>query len=119
MPGLFAGTPLERPITCARCERPLTECRCPRGISGKVLLPRDQPARVRREKRSGKTVTVIAGLDPAASDLPDLLKQLKSTLATGGTIGGGGAEIEVQGDHRERVVAFLKGLGYPAKPAGG
>jgi translation initiation factor 1 len=117
MPGLFAGTPLERPVTCERCEQPLAECRCPRSASGRVLLPKDQPARVRREKRSGKTVTVIAGLDPGASDLPALLKRLKSTLATGGTVAG--AEIEVQGDHRDRVVALLKGLGYPAKPAGG
>jgi translation initiation factor 1 len=82
-----------------------------------VLPPSDQPARVRREKRAGRIVTVIAGLDPAASDLPALLKRLKSALAAGGTVSG--AEIEVQGDHRERVVEFLKSLGYPAKPAGG
>jgi translation initiation factor 1 len=117
MPGLFDGTPLERPVTCDRCEKPLAECACPRDRSGKVLLTKDQPARVRREKRSGKTVTVIAGLDPRASDLPGLLRQFKTSLATGGTVAGG--EIEVQGDHRDRVVALLKGLGYPAKPAGG
>ncbi|MFI4860343.1 MAG: hypothetical protein ACIAXF_06650, partial [Phycisphaerales bacterium JB063] len=27
--------------------------------------------------------------------------------------------VEVQGDHRDRVVEYLKSLGYPAKPAGG
>ena len=27
--------------------------------------------------------------------------------------------VDIQGDHRERVVAQLKAMGYPAKPAGG
>jgi translation initiation factor 1 len=117
MPGLFAGTPLERPVTCERCERPLAECACPRSAAGAILLPKDQPARVRRERRSGKIVTVVAGLDPAASDLPTLLKTLKKTLATGGTVAG--PEIELQGDHRERILGILKSMGYPAKAAGG
>jgi translation initiation factor 1 len=117
MPGLFAGTPLERPVTCERCEKPLPECHCPRDAAGHIVLPRDQQARVRREKRAGKVVTVIAGLDPVASDLPALLKSLKSTLAAGGTLAGG--EVELQGDHRDRIVAMLREMGYPAKSAGG
>lgn len=118
MPGLFDGTPLERPVTCELCERPLDECTCPRNASGHVLLPRDQPARVRREKRKGsKVVTVISGLDPAASDLPAILHQLKSACAAGGTITG--SEIEIQGDHRDRILEHLRSLGYPAKPSGG
>jgi translation initiation factor 1 len=82
-----------------------------------VLLPAQQPARVRREKRRGKVVTVIAGLDPQASDLPAMLKHLRSTLGTGGTINEG--EMELQGDHRDKVLDYLKSLGYPAKAAGG
>lgn len=117
MSGLFAGTPLERPVTCERCEKPLAQCTCPRGGDGRVLLPKDQPARVRREKRRGKSVTVIAGLDPTATDLAALAKQLRSSLGAGGTVSDG--EIELQGDHRDKVVERLKALGYPAKPAGG
>lgn len=117
MGGLFAGTPLERPVTCERCELPLERCRCPRNAAGRIVLPAEQPARVRREKRRGKLVTVIDGLDPEASDLGGLLKQLRSKLATGGTVAAG--MIELQGDHRDRVVEFLRGLGYPAKAAGG
>src|SRR2546423_904846 len=117
MSGLFAGTPLERPVTCERCGKPLASCACPRGAGGKVVLPKDQPARVRRETRRGKWVTVIAGLDANASDLPGLLSQLRKKFATGGTVAEG--EIEVQGDHKERAVEFLRGLGYPAKGAGG
>jgi translation initiation factor 1 len=116
MPGLFAGTPLERPVTCELCGRVLAECHCPRSASGKVLRPEDQPARVQRERRAGgKNVTVISGLDPAIA--PDILKQLKSTCAAGGGITDG--KIEIQGDHRDKIVQFLRTLGYPAKPAGG
>lgn len=118
MSGLFDGTPLERPITCPACKEPLEQCACPRSAGGEVLLPKDQPVRVGREKRrKGKTVTVITGLDPAASDLSDILSRLKSTCAAGGTISHG--QIEVQGDHRERALSLLRDLGYPAKLTGG
>jgi translation initiation factor 1 len=118
MSGLFAGTPLERPVTCERCERVMAECTCPRSDTGAVLLPRDQPARVSRQRRGGgKWVTVVSGLDAAASDLPALLKRFRSALATGGTVSGG--QVELQGDHRDRVVAMLKEMGYPAKVSGG
>ena len=67
MSGLFDGTPLERPVNCEVCQRPLAQCGCPRGESGVVLLPKDQAARVGREKRRKcKTVTVITGLDHVA-----------------------------------------------------
>jgi translation initiation factor 1 len=117
MAGLFDGTSLQRPVTCERCGKALLACVCPRGRDGKVLLPKDQQARVRREQRRGKMVTVIFGLDARASDLQGLLKQLKTGLGAGGTVADG--EIEVQGDHRERVVEVLRKMGYPAKAAGG
>lgn len=83
-----------------------------------MLLPKDQPLRIRREKRrKGKIVTVVEGLDPAASDLGAILRQLKSACAAGGTATGG--VLEIQGDHLKRVVAILEGLGYPAKKSGG
>ena len=118
MSGLFDGTPLERPVTCEVCDQPLAQCICPRGESGTILLPKDQPVRVGREKRrNGKAVTVITGLDPVASNLNAILTQLKSACAAGGTINESG--IEIQGDHRERALAILRDLGYPAKLSGG
>lgn len=118
MSGLFDGTPLERPVSCGLCEQPLARCACPRNASGAVLLPKDQPARVGREKRrKGKTVTVITGLDPVASNLDAILSQLKTACAAGGTINEG--RIEVQGDHRDRALSLLQNLGYPAKLSGG
>lgn len=118
MGGLFAGTPLERPVTCEACERPVDQCACPRDGAGGVLMPKDQPARVSRERRAGnKTVTIITGLDPDASDLPGMLKKFKATCAAGGAVTGG--RVELQGDHRDRIVGLLRELGYPAKASGG
>ncbi len=118
MPGLFDGTPLERPVTCQVCEQPLDKCACPRDAGGEVRPPKDQPLLVSREKRrKGKTVTVVSGLDPVASDRNALLSKLKSACAAGGTIAEGG--IEIQGDHRQKVMAILKDLGYPVRARGG
>ena len=82
------------------------------------MLPKNQPAHVGREKRGkGKTVTVITGIDPVASNLRAILGQLKSACAAGGTISKD--RIEIQGDHRERILAILRDLGYPARIIGG
>lgn len=117
MAGLFDGTSLERPVTCATCGKPAKECRCPRDATGALCQPKHQEARVRREKRNGKWVTVVSGLDAQATDLPALAKQLRSKFAAGGSVRDDG--VEVQGDHRDAVVALLKSMGYPAKPSGG
>ena len=117
MPGLFDGTKLEQPVTCPACGKPADDCNCPRNEASELCLPKDQDARVRREKRRGKWVTVVTGLDPVATDLKQLAKDLKARCASGGSATDNG--IELQGDHRDAVVAHLKSLGYPAKPAGG
>lgn len=104
-------------MTCPQCAQPLADCTCPRDAAGALCRPQDQPARVRREKRRGKFVTVVSGLDPSASDLPGLLAEWRRQFATGGTVTAG--EIVLQGDHRDPLVAILRARGYPAKPAGG
>jgi predicted translation initiation factor SUI1 len=48
--------------------------------------------------------------------LAELATQLKTRLGTGGTVKDG--RIEIQGDHRDRIVAELEGMGYRAKRAG-
>ncbi|MEM9416288.1 MAG: translation initiation factor [Planctomycetota bacterium] len=115
--GLFDGSPLEQPVTCAACGKPDADCACPRDAQGKVCTPKQQDARVRREKRRGKWVTVVYQLDPSATDLKQLAKQLKNRCSAGGAVTDDG--VEVQGDHRDKVVDYLKSLGYPAKAAGG
>lgn len=121
MPGLFHGTSLEQPVTCHRCGKDHAACACPRDrLSGRVLDPKDQPIRVQREQRRGKVVTVVSGFTARSDrtdDLPSLLKQLKTSFGTGGSASE--TSIELQGDHRDRLVEHFKKLGYPAKPAGG
>ncbi len=79
------------------------------------------PARVRvgRETagRSGKGVSVISGLPLAAPELEALASRLKRLCGAGGAAKDG--LIEIQGDHRDRLVAELRKLGYEAKRSGG
>jgi len=117
MAGLFDGTSLERPVTCEACGQPMDDCQCPRDAAGHVCRPRDQDARVRREKRRGKWVTVVTGLDPQATDLKAMSSKFRAACSAGGTVTADG--IEVQGDHRDRIVQVLCEMGYPAKAAGG
>jgi translation initiation factor 1 len=79
-------------------------------------LPRDGVVRVFREKggRGGKTVTVVRGLD---GDLAGVASDLKRHCGSGGSVKGDA--VEIQGDHREKVVARLQAAGYRAKIAGG
>jgi len=83
--------------------------------------PAAGPARVRvgREVagRGGKGVSVISGLPLAAGDLEALAARLKKLCGAGGAVKDG--RIEIQGDHRDRLVAELVKLGYDAKRSGG
>lgn len=79
------------------------------------------PARVRvgREVagRGGKAVSVISGLPLAAADLEALASRLKRLCGAGGAVRDG--VIEIQGEHRDRLVAELCRLGYDARRSGG
>ena len=100
---------------CPRCGQYPCVCR-PEKPS---LAPGKQVARISRDRknRKGKTVTLIAGLQLNAGDLEALAKQLKAYCGAGGTVKDG--EIEIQGDHRERIAARLEQLGYKVKLVGG
>lgn len=65
---------------------------------------------IERHHRGGKTVTLIKGFAGSDEDLNDLAKQLKTHCGTGGSAKDG--EIIIQGENKERVVAFLLKLGY-------
>ncbi len=92
------------------------ETRARRTSSKPPGVPNDGVVRVFREKggRGGKTVTVVRG---AGGDLRDLAGSLKRYCATGGAVKDGA--IEIQGDHREKIVAWLRTAGFDAKAAGG
>ncbi|NJO12756.1 MAG: stress response translation initiation inhibitor YciH [Gammaproteobacteria bacterium] len=67
--------------------------------------------------RGGKGVSVITGLPLTGTQLEELATRLKKLCGAGGAARDG--RIEIQGDHRDRLVAELIKLGYAAKRAGG
>lgn len=87
------------------------------------LPPAQQTIKIMREKsgRKGKVVTVLSGFVLTEADLKALAKTLKSLCGAGGTtkVEDETQIIEVQGDHREKILEKLEGLGYKAKLAGG
>lgn len=102
---------------CPNCQRPVAECVCRKGTPGKRAA--DGSVRVSRETqgRKGKGVTVIAGLGLASAELDALATELKKFCGSGGTTADG--RIEIQGDHRDRLVDELIRRGWKAKRAGG
>jgi len=79
----------------------------------------DGIVRVRREVkgRRGKTVTTIEGVPLPDDDLRALGNELKRRCGTGGSVKDG--VIEIQGDHRDALIAELEDRGYTVKRAGG
>ena len=78
-----------------------------------------QTARVSRDRkgRNGKTVTIVAGLRHDQATFAALLKSLKQRCGAGGALKDD--QLEIQGDHREQVMAALTALGYKVKAVGG
>jgi translation initiation factor 1 len=88
-----------------------------RGVS--EVPPNQQNLKVQasRKGRGGKTVTVISGFQGKPETLTALVKQLKAQCGTGGTVKD--QEIEIQGEHKQKLVEILTKLGYKAKISGG
>ena len=100
---------------CPACRRPVADCVC-----GQPVVPAgDGIVRVSRETkgRAGKGVTLVKGLALDAAALALLGKQLKAACGSGGTVKDG--VIEIQGDHCERVIEWLRKDGRTVKRAGG
>ena len=102
---------------CPNCQRAVAACVCRRGTPGKPTS--DGVLRVSRETqgRKGKGVTVITGLALPPDELEALATELKKFCGSGGTVASG--RIEIQGDHRDRLVEELNRRGRKAKRAGG
>ena len=75
--------------------------------------------KVRRETsgRRGKAVTTVTGVPLDDAGLRDLATRLKKRCGVGGSVKEG--VIELQGDHRDVVLAELRASGYDAVLAGG
>lgn len=87
--------------------------------SGPKRPPNDGWVRIRRETggRGGKTVTTIFGLDMAPPQIEELARELKKKLGVGGAVDG--FTVVIQGDHRDKIEAFLVAKGMKVKRAGG
>lgn len=83
------------------------------------LPPQQQTVYLHRDSkgRGGKTVTVVKKLVLSEDDLKELAKKLKQVCGSGGTVKDG--ELEIQGEHRERIAEALQKMGYKTKIAGG
>jgi len=81
--------------------------------------PADGWVRVSRETkgRKGKGVTLVTGLRLAPAQLDALCRELKQRCGAGGSVKAG--VVELQGDHRDTVLAELLARGFTAKLAGG
>ena len=90
-----------------------------RARSGPAAPTAAARVRVGREVagRGGKGVTVISGLPLDAVRLEELATRMKKLCGAGGAVKSG--RIEIQGDHRDRLVTELCRLGFEAKRAGG
>lgn len=107
-----------RVSTCPTCGQPYKRCQCGQQASQPVRKS-DGIVRVMRDRkgRGGKTVTVIDGVMGSEAELTTLAQQLKKLCGSGGTVKDG--NIEIQGDHCEKVITKLTALGYHVKRAGG
>jgi len=100
---------------CPVCERPVDRCNC----AEESVPEGDGIIRVSLETkgRKGKGVSVIKGVQLKTDALKKLAKELKQKCGVGGAVKDG--VIEIQGDHRDTLVALLQQKGYTVKRAGG
>jgi len=97
---------------CPACGKPSSECICQKS---KHAPAGDGIVRVRRETqgRRGKGVTLITDLPLDPEALKALGKTLKTQCGSGGSVKDG--VIEIQGDHRDQLIAFLQKTGWTVK----
>ena len=89
---------------CPKCGLPKQACVCEQiaKSSQRIQITTDK-------KRYGKIVTVVRGFDKGV-DIKKTAKELKNEFACGGTYRDG--EVELQGDHRNKVKDALIRMGF-------
>lgn|SRR3989338_2103010 len=93
------------PEVCTQCGLPKELCAC------ETIAKERQTIKVSIiKKKFGKVYTLIEGIDEKEIDTKNIIKNLKSSLACGGTSKDG--DIELQGDHRQKVRKILVDLGF-------
>lgn len=84
-----------------------------------TLSPKEQflEAHFSNKGRGGKIVTLIKGFQGNENDLKILAKALKNHCGAGGSVKEG--EILIQGNFRDKIMAYLTQQGYRVKRVGG
>ena len=101
-------------LQCPSCGR--HPCACPPAAE---VVPAEFRLELRldRKGRAGKAVTVVSGLPSHPDYLAGLIKKLKTHCGTGGALKEG--RMEIQGDQRNKVQAYLEKMGFPLRRSGG
>lgn len=108
-------------LLCKKCGEDPCEC-VDSPVNIVTINPASTTLKIKLEKnqRGGKLVTVIHDLPHNPSYFEDLAKKLKNHCGSGGTFKKEGkAQIELQGDQREKVEGFLGKMGFKIKRSGG
>ena len=90
---------------CPKCGLPREACVCQEIAKEKQKIKIETTTR-----RYHKVATLISGLDTGIN-IKEIAKNLKSTLACGGTIKNN--TIELQGNHKKKAREILISLGFP------
>ncbi len=107
---------------CPVCRQALSACTCrakANAAAADALARGDGTVRVGRETggRGGKVVSVVRGVPLSGEPLAALAKRLRNGCGCGGTVKD--RVIELQGEHRDRLVALLTAEGFRVKRVGG
>jgi translation initiation factor 1 len=117
----------EQGRVCPECGRSESRCKC-RGKGARARIKaRDEAAaakdsdgivRVGRSTkgRRGKIVSTVTGVLLGDEELRELAGELKRRCGTGGALKDG--VIEIQGDHRDTLIAELEKHGFTVKRVG-
>lgn len=102
---------------CPNCNQPIEKCTCRKKITPPAK--KDGIVRVSRESkgRKGSGVTLISGIKASEAELKKIATELKKKCGSGGALKDG--VIEIQGEHRDKLVIELQKMGYQAKRSGG
>ncbi|MEJ2491594.1 MAG: translation initiation factor Sui1 [Desulfuromonadales bacterium] len=105
---------------CSKCQKYYEFCSCKKGPKQPTSpVKNDGIVRVGRETkgRKGKGVTTVTGAPLDGEGVKQLAKELKQKCGSGGTVRDG--VIEIQGDHRDTLLALLAEKGWTVKRSGG